>query len=373
MWLTMMSEHSSYDLIVVGGGIAGSAAALRAAQYHLHTCWIYGDKKTASASRSKWVYNVDNMIGIHEGVVKEQLLRELSEPADEPLRRRLSETHVHISGQAILENTRARIEADYAKFVTIIDTAATSATKEGEDFVVTVGYERVRSKYLALATGVMDRQPSIKKERGGKVIDSIHWIYPFANRETILYCIRCEGHLTREKEVAVIGSTEQVAQLAFMLHERYNVPVTILTNGEVLRVPDETHSLMERYRIAVYSSRITDVIGEGKGKLRKFILEDGSELDVQYALVAMGLHRVYNDLAVQLGAELVEGNKPIEIRHVKVNQKSETSVPNLFALGDMAMRGDEIVMKQIYTAQEYAVRAVDTLDSRRRRVRRKAE
>jgi len=285
LWLKIMGELNSHDLIVVGGGIAGSAAALRAVQYYLRTCWIYGDRETASGSRSKWVYNVDNMIGFHEGVVKEQLLRELSEPADEPLRRRLSEMHVHISGQAILENTRARIEADYAKFVTIIDAAATSATKEGEDFVVTVGDEGVRSKYLALATGVMDRQPSIKKKRGGKVIDSTHWIYPFANRETILYCIRCEGHLTREKEAAVIGSTEQVAQLAFMLHERYSVPVTILTNGEGLHVSDESHSLMERYRIPVYSSRITDVIGEGNGKLRKFILEDGSELDVRYALL----------------------------------------------------------------------------------------
>ena len=30
----------------------------------------------------------------------------------------------------------------------------------------------------------------------------------------------------------------------------------------------------------------------------------------------------------------------------------------------MAKRADEVVMKQIYTAQEYAVRAVDSIDYR---------
>lgn len=38
-----------------------------------------------------------------------------------------------------------------------------------------------------------------------------------------------------------------------------------------------------------------------------------------------------------------------------------------YAVGDMANREDEPLMKQVYTAQEYAVRAVDTIDHRRRK------
>jgi len=53
----------SYDLIIVGGGIGGSASALRAVQYNLNVCWFYGDKQTSKASRSKWIYNIDNMVG----------------------------------------------------------------------------------------------------------------------------------------------------------------------------------------------------------------------------------------------------------------------------------------------------------------------
>ena len=43
------------DLIIIGGGIAGSAAALRAAQNGLRFTWIYGDKHTRKASRAQWV------------------------------------------------------------------------------------------------------------------------------------------------------------------------------------------------------------------------------------------------------------------------------------------------------------------------------
>ena len=38
----------------------------------------------------------------------------------------------------------------------------------------------------------------------------------------------------------------------------------------------------------------------------------------------------------------------------------------------MTRRDDEGVMKQIYTCQEYAVRAVDSIDSRIRRTKRSA-
>jgi succinate dehydrogenase/fumarate reductase flavoprotein subunit len=48
-----------HQLIVVGGGIGGSAAVLRAAQHGLTVAWIRGDTATARASRACYVFNVD--------------------------------------------------------------------------------------------------------------------------------------------------------------------------------------------------------------------------------------------------------------------------------------------------------------------------
>ncbi len=362
---------NSYDLIIIGGGMGGSAAALRAVQYNLNVCWFYGDKQSSKASRSKWIYNIDNMIGFHEGIVKGELLKAFKSSEDNDLRERINETHIHISGAAILSNSRERIESEYLDDIDIIDKAAISAIWEGELFLISDGEFEARSKYVVVATGVMDKQPHIMKESGGDIVDSTKWIYPFANRETVLYCIRCEGHLTREDNVAVIGSGKAAEQLSFMLHERYGIVVSILTNGEELNSDDDTKKLLSEYGIRVYTQRITDAVGEKGGQLRRFVLADGEEVEVKFALVASGLHKVYNDLLIQLGAKLADEGLSEEIRHVKVNSRAETSVPNLFAVGDMAKRVDEIVMKQIYTAQEYAVRAIDSIDYRIRTKRRK--
>ena len=67
-------ENGAYDCIVIGGGIGGAAAAFRAAQYHLKTAWVRGTRKTAKASRGKYVMNIDNMIGIHPGVLLGKML-----------------------------------------------------------------------------------------------------------------------------------------------------------------------------------------------------------------------------------------------------------------------------------------------------------
>lgn len=362
---------TKYDLIIVGGGIGGSAAALRAVQYHIKVCWIYGDKKTSKSSRSKWIHNIDNMIGFNEGIVKDKLLKIFSASEDAELRKRIEETHLHIGGVDILRNTLKRIEDGYSEFIDIINESAQSAEKSGDNFIVKTIADEYSAPALLLATGVMDRQPHIRKDKDGNIIDSTKWLYPFANRETILYCIRCEGHLTPGTKVAVLGSGEASAQIAFMLIERYKVPVVILTNGEALEVAADSQTLLDKYGIEVFNSRIADMIGE-RGMLGHIDLEDGTRLDVQFGLVAAGLYRVYNDLAVDLGATLADDGEPTEIRHVQVDKKSETSVSNLFAVGDMAKRSDEIVMKQIYTAQEYAVRAVDSIDYRRRMKSRKA-
>jgi thioredoxin reductase (NADPH) len=224
----------------------------------------------------------------------------------------------------------------------------------------------------------MDRQPRVKAAlSSGRVVDEIHWIYPYANHETLLYCIRCEGHLTRDTRTAVLGHAEVAAQVALMLRERYDTRVFLLTNGEELAVEPDTRRLLALEDVSVHGARITALRGAGQPKgsvLHGFELEDGLFLAADFGFVALGLHRVYNDLARELGAELEASDEDAERRHVLVEDATaETSVRGLFAVGDVAKRRDGgPLMKQIYTAQEYAVRAVDTIDRRRRAARRRA-
>lgn len=372
-------DDTAFQVIVVGGGIGGSAAALRAAQHGLRTAWIRGDASTARTSRAKYVYNVDNMIGVHPGIVMQKVLDLLRGDEHAPARALLEKAHLHISTQDITDNVLERVMSGFSDQVTAIDEKAVEARRDGDLFVVVTGSGRtLRGVAVVVSTGVMDRQPKVKRTLlSGKVVDDIRWIFPYANHETLLYCVICEGHLTRSTPTVVWGSGEGAGQVALMLHERYGVRVTLLTNGEPLEVTGETRVLLSAYGIAVLPARVVEVLdGEAgpKGKsLRGFALEDGTQVEARFAMVALGLHRVYNDLVRQLGAEL-GGDGPDEERHVLVSEaSSETSVPNLFAVGDMTRRrGAAPSLKQIYTAQEFAVRAIQTIDRRLRRLRRAA-
>lgn len=219
----------------------------------------------------------------------------------------------------------------------------------------------------------MDQQPLIAKEKSGKVLDKTVWIYPYSNEETVLYCIRCEGHLTRDHIVAVIGYSETAAQIAIMLAERYGSTCCILTNGEEPKFSDDSTKLIDHFQIKIYTDRLVDIHNEDgkRGQLRGFSLEDGTTIEVNFAFVSLGLYKVYNDLARRLGVKLKESNQPEDKRRVLISHKGETSVKNFFCVGDMAIRENEPVMMQIYTVQEYAVRSVETVESRLRREKRK--
>jgi len=395
---------SDPELIIVGGGIGGAAVALRAAQYHLPCVWVTGDRSSHRASRASHVHNVDNMIGVHPRIVQERLAGMFRE-SDPSLAARIDEPHLHISTLDIVSNARQRIESDYGELVRIVDDRAIHAGFGGPGvrgafrlpaggradsapephpapgagradagFVVrTADGEEHFAPNLVLATGVMDRQPRIYKERGGRNVSGIQWVFPYANHETLLYCIRCEGHLTAGRRIAVIGGGDGAAEVALMIRERYGSAVTILTGGEPVRWNERLALLLRIEGVEVHPGRIVDIEGsDGGASLSAFLLEDGRRVEADLGFVAMGLHRVYNELAVELGAELEESSELPERRHVLVDRNGETTIPGLFAVGDMARRHDEALMKQICTAQEFAVRAVDTIDRRRRRARRAA-
>jgi thioredoxin reductase (NADPH) len=363
-----------HQVIVVGGGIGGSAAALRAAQHGLTVVWIRGDAETARASRARYVFNVDNMIGVSGAIVQRKVLEVLSEPGHVAAREAIARTHFHVGTEDIVDDVVRRLSAGFADRVTFVGEKAVSARREGAGFVVeTDRVHTFRGGAVVLSTGVMDRQPSVKvTTRSGKVADDIRWIYPWANAESLLYCILCEGHLVRGTPVAVLGSSETAAQVALLLHERYGVTVALLGNGEALQAKTETRRLIDAYGVAFHGARLVEIldgVGGRKGEsLRGFRLEDGTEVVARFGMVAMGLHRVYNDLARQLGAELDATDGPEDVRHVLVDDAtSETSVRGLFAVGDMSRhRGGTPSLKQIYTAQEYAVRAVQAIDRRER-------
>jgi len=361
-------EGMKLDLIIVGGGIAGCAAALRASQNGMRALWIRGTRIDAKRSRGHWVVNIDNMVGVHEGIVRPKLERLLGRGEQLASARDLlaSAPPITISTRDIIMNVVDRLEAEPDSQVQLLEETATEARRTESGFEVTANEVTYSAPALVLATGVMDRQPSIMNDHKGETSDDIKWIYPAANREQVLYCIRCEGHLTRKRRVAVVGSGPAAAEIAMMLHERYGSAELILLNGEEPTWSPDAAAALAAYGIEVHAERITDVEAKRDG-LRAVTLTGDKRFELDFMLVSLGLFRVYNDLAIQLNADLADEGRPTEERHVRIDARGETTVEDLFCVGDMSARDDEPVMKQVYTCQEYAVRAVDAIDRRRRK------
>ena len=367
-----MTEKPDSDIIIIGGGIGGSAATLRAVQNGMQASWITGSKQSRIRSRSQWVKHLDNMIGFHEDVIKDQVVtalerHKLSDAADF-----IGGQHYHINNRMIIKNTVKRLRANYAGWITFIDADATGLSAHDGSFTVTAAGQHYAAPAVVLATGIMDEQPQFKvRDKHGQPLTTPRPIYPFANYESALYCIRCEGHLTRNDSVAVIGRSQSAAQVAFMFHERYGNRVFLLGNGQAPDLSSELEQVCQAYGIVIIPDLITDFISADVGELCGVVFDGHPDIKVRFATIMMGTHRAYNDLARQVGAKLVDENKAPETSQIIIDHRGQTSVRGLFAVGDIAWREDEPMMKQVYTAQEYAVRAVDSIDSRRRTVMRK--
>jgi thioredoxin reductase (NADPH) len=324
-----MSDHI-YPVCVIGGGSAGTMAALRTVLNNDECLFFPGSPQDKKRSRALWVRKVENM------------------PAHLQYKRGIEDPNA--------ETIKWIQSSDFAqKLVMHKNTGITAIVKEADGTFLLTDSKNIqhRARYIILSTGVMDVQPLIQ--------GTIETVFDYANAQTIDYCLICDGHHVLNKKTSVIGHDNSAAWVAVLLYERYQSPqLAILTNGHEPNFEEETKKLIELYKIQVLKSPIVGIQGDEKGKiLRAFELEDGQSCQTEIAFVALGMI-VYNELAKQLGAELDERG------FVKSNEAGLTSVPGLYVAGDLRAN----TRKQIYTAWDSAVSACSAINQRLRIERR---
>jgi len=310
-------------------------AYLRAVLNHDDTVWFLGDANSKKRSRGTWVFEVDNIPGMHGD--------------GKPITAAASTTRKWVEAQDTLRDKSTVVRAR----VTSIERTADglfelTASKKGRT-------EKALARYVILATGVMDVQPLIA--------DSIEPVFPYANRGDLIYCVRCDGHRVIGKALAVIAPAQTGAGIANLMHERYGVNnVHVLTHGDREPATGETAELAERYGVSVLTAPIVDIVGDPNGDgLQGFTLADGTTVHAEKAIVALGTI-VYSDLAKQLGAELADDGRVI------TDVSGHTSAAGLYAAGDVVAHKK----MQIYTGWDEAVDAADAINRRLRAKRRSA-
>ena len=267
----------TYDAIVVGGGPAGYAAATWLARYRRKTLLIAnGEHRNRAVERSH------GYLGMGE-----------------------------VSPSLLL--VRAREDLLAYEQTEIRQGTVTAARRVDAGFAVVVDGETLTCCRLVLASGVVDELPEV--DGVGEHFGA-----------SVFTCPSCDGYQARGCDVVTLGWNEGLADFSLHLFE-WARTVTIVTDGRRFEGDRRHLEALDRVGIEVVEQVARRFVGE-RGALRGLELADGRLIPCQIAFFSIGVHP-RSELAVQLGCDVDDDG------YVLVDEDAQTSVPGVFAAGDL--------------------------------------
>jgi thioredoxin reductase (NADPH) len=278
-----MSEPC-YDCLVIGGGPAGLTAAIYLTRFHLSIKVV-----DAGKSRAALIPCTHNHAGYPGGISGKELIARMTEQA-------------RMYGASIVTGRVTRLDRIEGGF----------RAEWGEGSVM--------ARKVLLATGVTNRRPPMDEDLHDAALAS----------GLIRYCPICDGYEVTDKKLGVIGSGGHgVAEAIFL--RGFTEDITLIA-------PDKAHDLApeERARLDEFGIRAIDGPCQAVAAHAECIVVDTAEghytFDSVYPALGSDTHV---ELAVQVGAQLKEGV-------LVVDSHQRTSVPGLYAAGDVVLGLDQI-------------------------------
>ncbi len=167
----------------------------------------------------------------------------------------------------------------------------------------------------------------------------------------VFHCPTCDGYEARGRDVAAIGWGAHVTGFALGLLD-WARSVTVFTDGRSFEGGDADRKLLGEYGISLVEQPVTELLG-GRGQLCGLRLGDGSQCACQIAFFSIA-HKPRTGLAEQLGCELTEHG------YVHVDHNGATSVPGVFAAGDLTP-GQQLVSVAAANGATAAVTVAESL------------
>jgi len=277
-----MAENM-YDLVIIGGGVAGLGAALYAGRFQMKTALI--------------AENLGGTIVLTNDISNYPGFRQ-------------------ITGMDLANKMEEHVK-DYD--VKIVESKATKIEKCKEGcFKVFTGKEHYHTKTIIFATGTEWRKLNVpgEKEFTGK---GVH------------YCALCDGAFYKGKTIAVVGGSDSAAKEALLLTE-YGKKVYIIYRKEKIRAePINLERVNKNKKIEIINNtNIMEIKGD---KFVKSVVLDkaykgSKELKLDALFVEIG-HLPLSGLAKDIGVKLNDKKEII------IGREGKTNVKGIFAAGDV--------------------------------------
>ena len=283
------------DMIIIGGGPAGYTAAMYAARAGLDALVI---ERLSPGGQMAQTLQIDNYPGFEEGIDGFTLGIKMQKNAE-----------------------RFGVE-------TLITEAAT-VDLSGEIKKIETAEGTLLARTLVIATGADHRRLGLKNEENliGRGVG---------------YCAACDGMLYRGKTVAVIGGGNSAAADALLL-SRICEKVIVIHRRDTLRATRVYHEpLMSAANVEfMWNSTVEELIADGKlSALRVKNAQTGEEsiVNVDGAFISIG-----RAPATWLFKDVLELD---ENGYIVADESTRTSVPGVFAIGDVRTK----TVRQVVTA-----------------------
>ncbi len=273
------------DCIIIGAGPAGLTAAIYLARFHLSIRLF-----DSGSSRAALIPCSHNHAGYPDGIAGKELLARMLAQA---------------------EKYGARREG----------IKVTAIERDGEDFMIVAGDRRFAARTVLLATGVMNHRPEMPDDEHDRALAA----------GLLRYCPICDAYEVTDKRVGVIGTGDHGMEEALFLRG-YTKHVTLIAPGAAHELDDACLAKLDAGGIAHVDGPCTPIRCDGDALVVE--TADGERrFDSVYP--ALGSH-IRSELAVAVGANATDEGC------LEVDQHQRTSVPGLFAAGDVVLGLDQI-------------------------------
>ena len=275
---------NEYDVVIVGGGLGGMTAAMYAARYGLKTGLI---ERMMGGAQIINIEKIENFPGFPHGISGAEL------------------------GPAVQEQA---MDAG-AEFIMA---EAASVSRDGNHKVVATDAGQYRAKAVIVAAGSRLRRLGIpgEEELYGRGVS---------------HCATCDGPLYMGQVVGVVGGGDSAADEAMTLTQ-YADRVLLFHRRDRLQAQKVLQDRLHNNRKVemVWNSTVEEVLGEGTVsgvRVRNVVTNLQNVVDLSGLFVYVGL---------EPNSELVRGLVKLDnAGHIPVNISMETSVPGLYAVGDI--------------------------------------
>jgi thioredoxin reductase (NADPH) len=283
------------EVVIVGSGPAGLAAAIYAGRSQLSPLLVTGNALGGQAATTS---EVENYPGFPQGIGGMELTQLMQQQA---------------------ERFGARVQMD----------EVVAADLRQHPFPIKTYGETYEARTLIIATGVSPRLLGVPGED------------EFKGRG-VSYCATCDGFFYRDKTVAVVGGGDAAVEEAIFL-TRFAQRVYIIHRRNRLRAQKVVQQrAFENDKIeVVWNSIVTAVLGkETVSGVRLSNVETGEE-------TTLAVDGVFTYIGTVPNTQLFEGQLELDDRgYIVTDQRMHTSVPGVFAAGDVQER----VLRQVVTA-----------------------